>query len=501
MKRLVILGGGTAGTMVANKLRAAYSQDELALTVVDLDDQHHYQPGYLFLPFGTYRAQQLVRSRHSFLPDGVDLVLCEIDRVDAPFKTVYLTDGRALSYDYLIIATGVQPRPEATTGGDGPEVGVSVHSFYTLEAAKELAEALRRFRGGKLVVHITDMPIKCPVAPLEFTFLAEEWLTKHGIREKTELTYVTPLDGAFTKPVASRELGTMLSEKGIHLETDFTIERIDNDAKEIVSYDDRRVPFDLLVTIPLNLGPDYIARSGLGDDLNLVPCDQQTMQALAHPDIFVLGDGGTLLTSKAGSVAHFAVDIFMENFPAHLAGAELTHGFDGHANCFIESGYGKGLLLGFNYDTQPYTGTFPAPLIGPLALLKESRLNHLAKLAFRWVYWNMLLRGRPLPFTNKMSLVGKRVEDAGSASAQPMPAKASAPAPLAASPKPAPVRKPAPARPSIGKPAAKPSPTPRPSAGPATPTPSGPLPPDPRKGVDSTTDPSPVLPGPIKPTF
>lgn len=495
MRKLVILGAGTAGTLVANRLRATYPETELQLTVVDQDDHHHYQPGYLFLPFGQLAPRQIVRARHSFLPDGIDLVLCGVDKVDPAAKEVLLRNGRTLSYDTLIIATGVQPRPEATPGGDGPEVGVSVHHFYDLEAAERLQEAIRRFRGGRLVVHITDMPIKCPVAPLEFTFLADAYFTEKKIRRKVEIVYVTPLDGAFTKPVASRELADALSKRGIGLQTDFMIERIDNEAKEIVSFDDRRIPFDLLVTVPLNMGPDYIAASGLGDESNLVPCDQGTMQSLADPDVFVLGDGGTLQTSKAGSVAHFAVDIFMENFPDYLAGRQLTHNFDGHANCFIESGHGKGMLLDFNYQTQPYTGTFPVPLVGPMSLLKETRLNHWAKVAFRWVYWNMLIKGRPLPFTTNMSLLGKNVEDGDGKPPGPAPARPAAARP-AATPRPAVGRSPAKTRP-----AAKPAATTRarasaPSA-PAAATPAYVA----QKGADSTADPASVLHDPIIPKF
>lgn len=510
MHNVVILGGGTAGTMAANKLRAKYPADELQITVVDQDDQHHYQPGYLFLPFGQLAPRQIVRARHSFIPDGVDLVLCGVDRVDADAKAVFLNNGNTVNYDTLIIATGVQPRPEATPGGDGPEYGVSVHHFYDLEGAIRLQEAMRRFKGGRMVVHITDVPFKCPVAALEFIFLANAYLEDKKIRHKTELTFVTPLDGAFTKPVASRELATALSSRGISIETDFAIERIDNETKEIVSYDDRHIPFDLLVTVPLNMGPDYIAKSGLGDDMNLVPCDQGTMRALSHPDIFVLGDGGTLQTSKAGSVAHFSVDVFMENFPLYLRGQQLTHNFDGHANCFIESGHGKGMLLDFNYETEPYTGEFPLPVVGPMSLLKETRLNHLAKVAFRWVYWNMLIKGRPLPFTTDMYLLGKNVEDGGAGEAKPKPA-ARAAAPKVAAPKAsAPTRTvPVPgaatprsgARPSA-KPAAKAPTRPTAKAGPAAKGAPEVIPAyvD-RPGVDSTADPSTWLPDPIVPKF
>ena len=492
MKRLVILGGGTAGTMVANRLRAALGSHELHITVVDRDDAHHYQPGYLFMPFGIYTTTDIVRSRHRFLADGIDLVLTEIDRVDPAYKTVLLADGQRLGYDYLVIATGVSPRPDATPGMQGRLWHDRVHEFYSLPGAQALTEAMRRFRGGRLVVHITDMPIKCPVAPLEFTFLADDWLRTHGIRERTELTYVTPLDGAFTKPVASRELATALVDRQIALETDFAVEKVDNEAAELVSYDGRRIGFDLLVTVPLNMGADWVARSGMGDELNLVPCDQHTMAALNHPDVWVLGDAGTLQTSKAGSVAHFAVDVFVHNFVDAFEGRPPVHGFDGHANCFIESGSGKGMLLDFNYTTEPFTGDFPVPVIGPFKLLKETRLNHLGKLAFRWVYWNLLLPGRPIPLIpTAMSLAGKRVETEV-----------------------APVVVPATAPPRVEPPARRPpapklriEPTPLPLRLGAPPA-SAPTPVavavghyEDRPGVDSTADPATVLPDPIVPKF
>ncbi len=499
MQRLVILGGGTAGTMVANKLRAVLGKHELHITVVDRDDAHHYQPGYLFMPFGIYNTSDIVRSRHKFIRDGIDLILTEIDRVDPVFKVVHLADGRTLSYDIAVIATGVAPRPDATPGMQGSEWGNSVHEFYSLPGAQKLTEAMRRFRGGRMVVHITEMPIKCPVAPLEFTFLADDWLRKHGIRERTELTYVTPLDGAFTKPVASRELATALTDRQIALETDFAVESIDNDALELVGFDGRRIGFDMLVTVPLNMGADYIARSGLGDELNLVPCDQHTMVSLAHPDIFVLGDAGTLQTSKAGSVAHFSAEVFVANFLATFRGQPASHGFDGHANCFIESGNRKGMLLDFNYATEPFTGEFPLPVVGPFKLLKETRMNHLGKLAFRWVYWNMLLPGRPIPLPGAMSLAGKRVEEDVSAAATGMPTAVApaSPTPARAAPAAKPTRprletKPLPAT------AAKAAPGPAPHARkPGAPVPAY----ESRPAVNATADPADILPDPIIPKF
>jgi len=405
MRRLVILGGGTAGTMAANKLRRRLNLDQWQITVVDQTDEHLYQPGLLLLPFGTYQAKDLIRPRRRFLSSGVDLVLGDIERVFPVERKVLLADGHRLPYDYLVIATGTSPRPDQTPGLLGPQWRRSIFDFYTLDGAAALAQALETFQGGRLVVHIVDMPIKCPVAPLEFMFLAEAFFRGRGRRDKVELVYVTPLPGAFTKPIASAQLGSMLDERGIAVEPDFLVERVDDHT--LVSYDERTVPFDLLVTVPLNMGAEYVARSGLGDELNYVPVDKHTLLSRTSDRIFALGDANNIPTSKAGSVAHFEVESFVDNFVAHVDGRPMTDRFDGHANCFVESGDGRALLIDFNYDTEPLPGSYPLPGVGPLRLLGESRLNHWGKLAFRWLYWHVLLPGRPVPLPARMSMAGK----------------------------------------------------------------------------------------------
>lgn len=407
MNHLLVLGAGTAGTMVVNKLRPRLDPDEWAITIVDQDTTHHYQPGYLFIPFGTYTPDEVSRPRAQFLPTGVELVVGEIDRVLPDDCLVLLTDGTRLVYDQLVIATGSTPRPEETPGLDGELWYDSAFDFYTLEGATALGEKLATWGGGRLVVHISEMPIKCPVAPLEFSFLADDFFTKRGIRDDVTITYVTPLDGAFTKPVASKLLGGMLEDRGIRVEPDFMVMEVDEERKVLVSYDDREVPFDLLVTVPVNMGADFVARSGLGDELHFVPVDTGTLLSTQYDNVFALGDAANIPTSKAGSVAHFEVELFTENFLDHIAGRPMTHLFDGHANCFVESGGGKGLLLDFNYDTQPLPGKYPLPGIGPFSLLEETAANHAGKLLFKWMYWNVLLPGRWLPLPARMSMRGK----------------------------------------------------------------------------------------------
>jgi sulfide:quinone oxidoreductase len=412
VKRLLILGAGTAGTMVANKLRPRLSNEEWDITIVDQFATHYYQPGFLFIPFGIYDRSDVVKPKADFIPPGVTMIQEEIELIEPGDNRVVLGDGTKLDYDYLVIATGTFTRPDQTPGLESPEYGKTVHDFYTLEGAEALAETLRSWDGGRLALNIIEMPIKCPVAPLEFIFLADAYFQERGIRDDVELVYVTPLDGAFTKPVASRHLGNLLVDKGITIEPDFFLESVDTENNKLVSYDEREVPYDLLVTVPLNMGAEVIAKSGLGDELNYVPVDKANFLSKEYDNVFALGDAADLPSSKAGSVAHFAVEVFTENFLRHIDGLPMLEDFDGHANCFIESGHGKGLLIDFNYDTEPLPGKYPLPGIGPFTLLEETELNHWGKMMFKWVYWNMLLKGKEMPLPHEMLMAGKVEVDA-----------------------------------------------------------------------------------------
>ena len=395
-KRIVILGGGTGGTLTANRLRRHYKHDGVDITVIDQDDSHVYQPGLLFVPFGLSQPEDIVRSRKRQMHKGIVTVRGEIDRVDIDEQMVVLTDGCEFPYDVLVVATGSTLALDETEGLTGDAWGDTVHTFYTLDTATALEDALGRFHGGRLVVNVVDMPIKCPVAPLEFCFLADWYFQEKGIRDRVTITYATPLDGAFTKPVASAALSSLLEEKGIELITEFNTGEVDNEGKKLVGYDGREVEFDLAVVIPLHSGAAYVGRSeGLGDDLNFVPTNPATMQSTVKPNIFVVGDATNLPTSKAGSVTHFSGEVMVKNIEAFIEGRPLDESFDGHANCFIETGFDKALLIDFNYETQPLTGHYPTAV--GLPLLKESRLNHLGKLMFQSFYWHSLLPGRDIP--------------------------------------------------------------------------------------------------------
>lgn len=410
MKQLVILGAGTAGTMMANHLRSKLDKKQWVISIVDQYRTHYYQPGFLFLPFDIYTEDQVKKVGKKFIPKGVRYVQKKIEQIFPEEKKVQL-EGETLHYEILIVATGSKIAPEETEGLLGPLWKKDIFDFYTYEGSLALRNKLREWEGGKLVVHITEMPIKCPVAPLEFAFLADTFFREKGMRDKVEISYVTPLTGAFTKPTCSTALAYLLKEKGIKLEADFNIEHVDNEKNEIIDYEERSIPFDLLVTVPTNMGDEVIEKSGLGDELNFIPTHKHTLQSKAHENIFVIGDATDVPASKAGSVAHFQAETLTDNILLFIDGYTLKEEFDGHANCFIETGNNKALLIDFNYDQEPVHGTFPFAGIGPLKLLKESVFNHWGKLAFRWIYWNMLLKGIAIPFVSRnMSFKGKKFD-------------------------------------------------------------------------------------------
>ncbi|MBT8204757.1 MAG: NAD(P)/FAD-dependent oxidoreductase [Eudoraea sp.] len=411
MKNLLILGAGTAGTMMANHLVSKLPKKEWQITIVDQNKTHYYQPGFLFLPFDIYTEDQVKKDGKEFIPKNVNYIQEGIELIRPESNAVDLKNGKVLSYDVMIIATGSKIAPEEIEGMDGPNWHKDIFDFYTYEGAIALRDKLREWEGGKLVVHVTEMPIKCPVAPLEFAFLADSYFRNKGMRDKVDITYVTPLGGAFTTPRAAKSFDHLLEEKGIKEVTDFNIERVDYENNKIIDYADEEVPYDLLVTVPTNMGDDLIERSGMGDDLNFIPTDKGTLQSKEYENVFVIGDATNVPTSKAGSVAHFEAEILTENIVRYVNGEAFEEEFDGHANCFVETGNGKALLIDFNYDHEPVEGTFPLPGIGPLRLLKESRTNHMGKMAFKWVYWNMLLKGRPIPFVSAaMNEKGKKFE-------------------------------------------------------------------------------------------
>jgi sulfide:quinone oxidoreductase len=409
--QVLVLGDGTGGLVAANLLAKEARRRAVPLQIVLIGNSpmHTYQPGMLFLPFRTpgYRTlADIQRPNTDFVGPDIEYRCEEVVAIDSKLRSVR-TDEGSYPYDWLIVALGCRT-VVGEIDGLPPRWGKQAHGFYTPESALQLADALDRFEGGDLVIDIAEMPIKCPVAPLEFACLVDEYLTRRGIRGRTELTLVTPLSGAFTKPICNELLTGMLAGKGVKVVPDASLAAVSDDA--VICPDGKKVHYDLLVVIPPHEGSDVIDDAGLGDGLGFGLTDRGTLKSRKAERVFLLGDNTNVPTSKAGSVAHFQAEVVVHNILREIADREAQPLADGHANCFIETGFGKAILIDFNYDIQPVPGRFPLPVIGPMSLLRETRLNHFGKLAFKPIYWNLLLPGRRIPFVgSRMSTAGKRM--------------------------------------------------------------------------------------------
>lgn len=404
MKHLLILGSGTGGTMVAAKMRKKLDSS-WKITIIDRSTKHHYQAGWLFIPFGVYNPKDTVRSQYDFIPPGVEFVVDEIQNVDPVSKTVKCAQG-SYSYDWLVIATGCRVAPEEIEGME-EEWKKGVHSFYTPDAALALRGALRKFQKGRLVLNIAEMPIKCPVAPLEFVFMADWYFVMNGVRDQIEIDLVTPLTGAFTKPVAAANLGQLCQEKNINIVPNFEVAAVNMESKTIESHRGDEVPFDLLVAIPPNLGSQVIVESDIGDIMGYMETEPATLKSKTYENCYIIGDATNVATSKAGAVAHYESDIVAENLEREIEGLEPKPDFDGHSTCFIVTGFEKSSLIDFNYKVEPLPGKYPLPGVGPFDLLGESVTNYWGKLMFKWVYFNLMLKGKELPLEAQMFMAGK----------------------------------------------------------------------------------------------
>jgi sulfide:quinone oxidoreductase len=409
--KILVLGDGVGGLVTANLLvkRARRLGMALQVQLIGNSPVHTYQPGLLFIPFqkaGYKTLANIQKQTARFIGPGIEYLVRRITSIDPAIRTVR-AEGEDFSYDWLVLALGARTLVDEVDGLR-EQWGTRAHGFYTPESAVRLAQALAAFDGGDLVVDVAEMPIKCPVAPLEFAMLADEYLTRRGIRSRSRVTVVTPLNGAFTKPVCNDMLSDLLVDKGLELVSNAPLASVTD--KSITCPDGKSVPYDLLVTIPPHEGSDLIEDAGLGDGLGFGATDKHTLKSQIAERVFLVGDNTNVPTSKAGSVTHFQADVVVHNLLREIRGEEAQPLADGHANCFIETGSGRAILIDFNYDVQPVPGDFPIPGVGPLSLLKETRINHLGKLAFRLAYWHVLLRGRHMPFVrSQMNTSGKNL--------------------------------------------------------------------------------------------
>jgi sulfide:quinone oxidoreductase len=299
MRKILILGAGAGGTIVANMLRKELMESEWQITIIDRDERHHYQAGYLFIPFGVYSEQDVLKPKKEFIPQGVEFVVDKVMKIDPAQRRVETLKGQ-YEYDWLVIATGCDIQPSEINGMlDGWRK--DIFDFYTLEGALALRKQLKYFNSGKIVLNIAEFPYKCPIAPLEFVFMADWFFTVNGVRDKVEIEFVTPLDNVFTKPVAAKALASVAAKKNIKVTPYFDLAQVNAGEKTIESHKGQKVGYDLLVAIPPNMGAKALIDSGVSDPVGFVPTDKHTLKASKLDRVYVIGDTTNVPTSKAGS--------------------------------------------------------------------------------------------------------------------------------------------------------------------------------------------------------
>ena len=381
--KVLVLGGGVGGTLVANLIDKELGRDA-RVTVVDPTGMHVYQPGFLYVALGQANGRWLTRDERTLLRHGVGLAVERAIRIHPDAGTVQLERGGSLEYDYLVMSTGARLVPEQVPG-----LTEATHEFYSLEGSQRLREELARFTGGRIHIGIAGIPYKCPPAPVEFVFLLDEYLRKRGIRERSSITLLSPLNRAFTIESASKVIQPMLAKRGIELTTFFNVESVDPDARTITSLEGEKVESDLMVVVPPHRGQSVVSASALGDAGDWLPTDRTTLQVDGQDRIFAIGDATDLPISKSGSTAHFEAPVVASRIASLIRGTAPKSNYGGRVMCFLETGNRKATVLRFDYEHPPAP---PQPNL----------LWHSAKWMFNRLYWSTVPQGRlpdkmPLP--------------------------------------------------------------------------------------------------------
>jgi sulfide:quinone oxidoreductase len=377
--QVVVLGAGVGGTLTANLL-AQEIGDRAHIKLIDPTGNHVYQPGFLYLALGQAKAKNLSLNEDRLLRDEIEVIRHGAEAIDIDGCKVRLTDGTDLPYDYLVIATGSRVVPEEVPGFEGAQ------HFYTMEGAEHLYRTLQDFDGGRVLIGVAGIPYKCPPAPVEFTFMIEAYLKQRGLRQRSSVTLLSPLNRAFTIESASKVVQPIMEERGIELETFFNVETVDPDKRVVNSLEGDSREFDLLVLVPPHRGQQIVDTSGIGDAGGWIPTDQHTLQLLRDgkplDNVYVIGDATDIAISKSGSTAHFQSHVVAERISSAVKAVESADGhYNGRVMCFLETGHGKATVLQFDYDHPP---TPPQP----------SRHWHMGKWMFNRMYWVTVPQGR-----------------------------------------------------------------------------------------------------------
>ncbi|WP_158855213.1 NAD(P)/FAD-dependent oxidoreductase [Halorhabdus sp. CUG00001] len=368
---IVVVGGGTGGTVLANRLaerlEPAIDAGEARVTVINDGEHQHYKPAYLYVPFGKKTVEEAKRPLTDLLDRRVELRIDRVTGIDTDGKSVTLEDGDELAYDHLVMATGASLDPEEVPG-----LTEGGHHFYGPEGAEALRDELADFDEGHLVLSVIGVPHMCPAAPLEFVFMADDWFRKRGIREDIEITYTYPIQRAHGLQSVADWARPKLASRDINLETFFNADRVDPDAQVLETMEGNELDYDLLVAIPPHTSSDLVSEGGLGD--TWIDVDRATLEAEQAEDVYAIGDVADVPTSKAGSVAHYEAGVVADRIASRVRGQTPTSVYDGKTVCFIETGMDEATFVEFGYGDEP-------------AMREPSKPVHWAKLGYNESYW------------------------------------------------------------------------------------------------------------------
>ncbi len=372
MKRIVIVGGGTGGTILANNLARRLEREleagRVGITVLSASAQHMYQPGLLYVAFARMAPAELSVDEASLLRPGIDFAVDPVTAFDLDHKEVKTQSGKTHGYDYLVIATGSRALPENVPG-----LKESAHHVYTEEAALKTCAALKAFEGGRIAV-VTGVPHKCPMVPLEITFMMYEYFRDRGLLDKVSFTYTYPIGRVHSLENVAKWAVGEFARLGIHYETLFNVKEVDGAKRQVKSEEGGTLDYDLLIAVPPHKGMEVVETNGLGGS-GWIPTHRTTLAMEGREDVFVLGDTTNLPISKAGSTAHYEAEVLGENLANLVTRGLALRAYEGKVFCFIEAGKDRATYASFDYQHPPE----PQP---------PTRAIHWFKLAYNRLYWN-----------------------------------------------------------------------------------------------------------------
>jgi sulfide:quinone oxidoreductase len=371
---IVVVGGGSGGTLSANllakQLRPEIQTGEVKVHLVLGSQQHIFQPGYLHVAFAGQDPTEIVREERSLVNESVQLVEEPAERIDLKSQVVILASGKALQYDYLIIATGSVPNPKAIPG-----LSEAALNFHTSpEESRRIWDTIQKFDGGHVIVGIAGVPHKCPPSPNEAAFLIDDYFRKRGIRDKVKLTYLTPYPRPYPAEPMSRVVEPLLKERGIEVVTFFNVESVDPTKKEMYSLEGESQSYDLLIMVPPHRGAEVVLKSGIGDADGWIPTDKNTMKIAGYEDAYAIGDATNIPVSKTGVTAHLEAITASDNIVSSNRRRRELHKYNGRINCPFEMGSGKAAFVVGSYDM-------------PVKEMHPSRIRYMMKKAFARFYW------------------------------------------------------------------------------------------------------------------